>query len=51
MLDPSTGDLGPLEFRVPFVPTDPTPPQWAANDVALLRGPPGNALLLTLEET
>ena len=50
-VDPSTGDLGPLEFRVPFVPTDPTPPQWAANDVALLRGPPGNALLLTLEET
>ncbi|HET9548116.1 MAG TPA: hypothetical protein VFO97_09785 [Desertimonas sp.] len=51
LLEPSTGDHQLLELRIPFVPTDATPPQWAANDLALLRGPPGNALVLTLEQT
>lgn len=49
LVDAATGDVGLLEFRVPFVPTDPTPPQWVANDLVLLRAAPGNALLLTLE--
>ena len=51
LLGPSTGDHQLLELRIPFVPTDATPPQWAANDLALVRGPPGNALVLTLEPT
>ncbi len=50
LLATSTGDVELLDFRVPFVPTDPTPPQWASNDLVLLRGTPGTALLLTLRQ-
>ena len=44
LLGTSTGDLQLLDFRVPFVPTDGTPPQWAANNLVLVHGLPGNAL-------